>query len=109
MDASVKREGRTRVDLEVFVTKHAELEDGQQIVVDLALKSDLDPRRRLGRGRVQQVRFYRRHQTCKWTVGNSHRARRAVGIDDQRLARGSVRFGKREAFSDQFGGIGGSD
>src|SRR6267378_7764372 len=104
MDASVKGEGRTRVNLEVFITKHAELENWHQIVVDLAPKSNLDSRRRLRRGRVQQIRFYRRHQTCKRTVENSHCARRAVGIDNQRLTCGSVRFGKREAFSDEFAG-----
>src|SRR6266850_4859657 len=103
MNAAIESERRTGVDLEIFVTEHAELKDGNQVVVDLALEFYLSPGRGLGYISVQQIRRHGCHQAREGAGWNCHATGRAVRIGHERLVWRTIRFRKRKAFVGQLG------
>ena len=58
--------------LQRYGREHAELEDWNQIVIHLALKTDLSPRVCVNRCRIQKVRSHVGIQSGKWSAGNGN-------------------------------------
>src|SRR6266550_1674085 len=73
------------VQFNILIAEHAELENGDQIVVDLTLKVDLGPGGCLGGGRIQNVRCDTGNQAGKRPALDRHGAVGGIRVWNQCL------------------------